>query len=125
MNGFEIQSIQRHLCLKLSIYTIKLHSHTPAIKDVPLTGIHSTYHLKNNYLSYQSTKLAMVFGGYTLVAFQTFFHGRTPEIIFHIPRKPYLCKCLQTGKERGSFWGTYITQVFPISPYICPLYFDG
>jgi len=44
MYGFEIQSIQRHLCLNLSTYAITRHSHTPGIKDVLLTSIHSIHH---------------------------------------------------------------------------------
>jgi hypothetical protein len=41
---FEGQSIQPHLFLKLRIYANKRHSHTPAIIDVPLTGIPSIRH---------------------------------------------------------------------------------
>jgi hypothetical protein len=41
---FDSQSIQLHLCLNLRIYTIAPHSHTPGIKDVPVTGVHSIRH---------------------------------------------------------------------------------
>jgi len=69
-------------------------------------------------------KLPMVLGGYTLVAYETFFLGGTSEIIFQILRKPNLCNRLQAGKkeEVGS---TYITPVLPITQYICPRCFEA
>jgi len=42
--GVESQNTEPHLCLNFRIYAITRYFHTPAIRDVPVTGIHSIRH---------------------------------------------------------------------------------
>jgi hypothetical protein len=93
-----------NMCLNLRIYVITRHSHTPGIKDVPLAGIHYINHPEKQF---NVIPIYEIYDGFRMLYFlldspKLSSIEEIPKYLFHIPRKPYVCKRLQTGKERGS-----------------------
>jgi len=134
--GFESQRIQPHLCLNLRINAITRHFHTPGFRDVPLTGIHSIRHPEYQLFDIPIYETS---DGFRMLYISLEFTKFLPWIkfwnfFFHVPRKPFVCKHLETSRKRGSFlalmyncslWRTYITPVIRIPRNNIPRYFDG
>jgi len=123
MNGFEIQSIQRHLCLKLSIYTIKHHGHTPAIKDVPVTGIHSTYHPEEQLLVIPNYEISNGFWRLYISRFPNFLPWRNSWNNISYCKEAVPMQMFIGRKRKRKFLGVVYNSSIPNFPIYLPTIF--
>jgi len=123
MYGFEIQSIQRHLCLKLSIYTIKLHGHTPASKDVRLTGIHSIYHPEEQLLVVPIYEISNGFWRVYISRFPNFLPSRNSWNNISYSKEAVPMQKFIDRKRKRKFLGDICNSSIPNFPIYLPTIF--